>query len=537
MNRSVPFTAGRTGWLFATAVAALLGVAGCQNDGGAVASADGRADGDAVLAGDDRRDRDGGERSVAFPTGKRATSAIVMNVDAPEQVRAGEPFQYTLRLTNTSDVPLSGVRVYRVARTEPTDRARTASGQQPAGGGDEQAQTASAQGGRRRDDERGRAARPTGREEWEVGVLMPGETKTVTAEAVAEEVGQFDSCLAVTYDPTVCVTTRVVQPALRLTKQGPSEVLICEQITYTYAVTNTGSGVARGVTVRDELPEGLAAEQGRVLTLNVGDIPAGQTKTVRAQVKARETGEFSGRALATSQGAKAQSGEVTTVVREPELALQVNAPEWEYLGQRITYRVTVTNTGDGPARDAKLMFNAPEWVGELQPRDLGVLAPDQSRTFSVTIPARRAGPVQLTAAAEAFCAQRVTEAASTEIRTIAALRLEMVDNKDPVRVGENTTYQILVRNQGFGAAENVRVSAQLPEGLAYVGAQGETEAQVQGQNVTFAPVRSLAPGAVATWWVEAKAQKPGSTQFRVELNSESLDRPAVELEPTRLYQP
>jgi uncharacterized repeat protein (TIGR01451 family) len=540
MQRSSPRFASP--WRFplaaTVALATLIGLAGCQTDNGATVAgpapgpAEGR--GDATLAGGREQGQQGG-KSVAFPTGASATSAVVMKVAAPEQVRAGEPFQYRLSLTNTTETPLSNVRVRRIAPEAAGNdgRARTASA---SASPDREKGAAEAGAATRRDD--GSAARPTGRDEWEVGMLMPGETKTVTAEAVAEEVGQFESCLAVTYQPAVCVTTRVVQPALRLTKQGPSDVLICEPITYTYAVTNTGSGVARGVTVRDELPEGLATAQGqRAIALNVGDIPAGQTKQVQARVQAQQTGEFASRAIAASEGAKAQSGQVTTVVREPELAMEVNAPEWEYLGQSITYRVSVTNTGDGPARDTRLVFEAPEYVGEIRPRDLGVLEPEQTRTFNVTLPARRPGQVRLAAAAEAFCAERTTGEAVTDVRTIAALRLEMVDNKDPVRVGENTTYQVIVRNQGFGPAENVTLNATLPEGLAFVGAQGETDVKAQGQKLTFAPVKSLAPGAAATWWVEARAQQPGMTQFRIELNAESLDQPAVEFEPTRLYQP
>ena len=544
MQRSSPRFASP--WRFpmaaTIALATLITLAGCQTDNGATVAgpapgpADGR--GDATLASDRDQPRQGRapDAAVAFPTGASATSAVVMKVAAPEQVRAGEPFQYRLSLTNTSETPLSNVRVRRIASEARADdeRARTASAREGAG----QAGAGNQGGDRSADQRDGSAARPTGRDEWEVGMLMPGETKTITAEAVAEEVGQFESCLAVTYDPTVCVTTRVVQPALRLTKQGPSEVLICEPITYTYAVTNTGSGVARGVTLRDELPEGLVSAQGqRAIAVNVGDIPAGQTKQVQARVQAQRTGEFGSRAIAASEGAKAQSGEVSTVVREPELALEVSAPEWEYLGQTITYRVSVTNTGDGPARDTRRVFEAPEYVGEIRPRDLGVLEPEQTRTFNVTVPARQPGQVRLAAAAEAFCAERTTGEAVTDVRTIAALRLEMVDNNDPVRVGETTTYQIVVRNQGFGAAENVTLNATLPEGLAFVAAQGTTDVKAQGQKLTFAPVQSLAPGAVATWWVEARAQQPGMTQFRIELNAESLDNPAVEFEPTRLYQP
>lgn len=522
----------------------IIAVAGCQNDGGAVAAEGRVVEPTGAVRPEQRSDDRGGGRAVAFPTGRRDTSAIVMDVEAPEQVRVGQPFQYRLKLTNVSDAPLTNVRVSRVAERpnpdgdgSPAQQGRqTRNGPATAQAPANEARQASASGrpdGASSDD----AARPTGPREWVVGTLMPGESKTIVADAAAEQVGQFDSCLAVTYQPAVCVTTRVVDPALRVTKQGPSDVLICEPLVYTYTVANVGTGIARNVTVREELPDGLVTEQGqRMVTLSAGDIPAGQTKQAQVRVKPQRTGSFTSRAVARSQSDEAQSRPLTTVVREPKLALEVGAPEWEYVGQTVTYRVTVRNTGDGPARDAKLAFDAPDWVGNIAGRDLGVLAPNEARSFSVTVPGRRVGPLKLAATAEAFCAERVTDTAATDIRGIVALRLELVDNRDPVRVGESTTYQIAVTNQGSADATNVRMTAQLPEGLTFTGATGTTEVTANGQELTFAPVQSLPPGAVATWWIEATARKGGPVQFKIQLDSESLERPVVEQEPTRLYE-
>lgn len=535
--RQTPLLVTRTLCLAALIGVAAAALAGCQQYD-SNASARGAGGDDAVAAGAGQRRGAGTDKTVAFPTGSRDTSAIVMQATAPEQVRVGQPFQFTVQLTNASDAPLSNVRLHRVdhdpAPATPDAEVRRTGG----GAGDLGGEQGREQGGEAAGGEQGQSARRDRPESWDVGVLMPGQTRTVTLDGVAEEVGRLDRCLAVTYEPTICVSTRVVQPNLQLTKRGPSEVLICEPIVYTYRVSNVGTGVAQNVTVRDNLPEGLAGERGqRTLEIPVGDLPAGQTKEVQARVKPARTGEFSSRAVAASESDKAQSAAVTTVVREPKLALSVDGPQWEYLGQPVSYRVTVTNTGDGPARDAVLTFEAPEWAGEVRGRELGVLAPGQSRSFNVTLPATRAGELPLAAAANAFCAEAVSESASVEIRTISALLLETVDNNDPVRIGETTTYQIVVKNQGFGQARDVQLTATLPEGLAFTGATGASEVTAEGQELTFAPLATLAPGAIASWWVEAEAQQPGYVQFEVRLNSSMLPEPAIEQEPTRLYNP
>src|SRR5215218_1922347 len=65
--------------------------------------------------GTDRRTQAQGQglrNSFAFPTGDRATSVVMLEADTPQQVRVGQPYNYTLRLTNLTDTPVHGVSVY-----------------------------------------------------------------------------------------------------------------------------------------------------------------------------------------------------------------------------------------------------------------------------------------------------------------------------------------------------------------------------------------------------------------------------------------
>ena len=119
--------------------------------------------------------------------------------------------------------------------------------------------------------------------------------------------------------------------------------------------------------------------------------------------------------------------------------------------------------------------------------------------------------------------------------TIAALLLEAVDLSDPVRVGENVVYRITVTNQGSGPDTNIRVTAKLPNEEQYVSARGSTEATAEGQTVKFAPIAILAAGRSAQWEMTVAAKQAGDVRFEVQLESDSLSKPANETEPTRLY--
>lgn len=354
----------------------------------------------------------------------------------------------------------------------------------------------------------------------------------------ADEEGTIRNCLAVSYNPTLCVAVRVVRPELQITKTGPTQAMVCDDLVYVYTVTNSGTGTARSVRLEDALPEGLTTENGgRVVTADLGDIQQGERKEARVKLKASRPGRFASRAVARSGNIEVRTRELVTELRQPVLAVSVEGPEAQYVGEAINYRVTVRNTGDGEAAKTVVRLSAAGATERVADRDLGTIQPGEGKTFPVTLRAGRgAGEVRLTAVAEAVCAKEVSDVAAVAVRTIAALQLECVDSTDPVQVGANSTYTINVRNEGSGPESNVRVRATLPPELQYVGAKGTTQVNAQGQQLTFGPVGTLPAGQFATWTIEVKAQQAGDARFRVELNSDSLDQPAVETEPTRVIE-
>lgn len=493
--------------------------------------------------GADRRQAGGQfQYTLAYPTGERETSVLLLEVDTPQQVRVGRPYNYSVRVTNLTDTPLHGVQVRdagaatadSVVSAEARGNVRPAPETAAARGAGAAATTTRPFAGavKAQPDEYGE------RVAWTVGTLGPKQTQTREFSGTADAVGTIHTCLAVTYSPALCIAVQATQPEIEVVKSGPSDVLICQEIAYTYTVRNTGTGNAENVVLEDRLPEGLQTAEGRnVLTANIGTLKQGESKDVTARLRAQRTGTFSSRAAARMGEDTAQSRAVTTVVREPVLALEVEAPEATYVGQALNYRVTVRNTGDAPAEKTTLRLTSVGATGRLADRDLGTIAPGGSRTVNITTRAGRDARASLTAAAEAVCAKPVTDQAAVEIRTIPALQLEVVDGEDPVQIGANTTYTINVRNEGSGPDRNIALRGTLPPEMQFVSAKGVTRVTANGRNLTFEPVGELAAGAAATWTVVVKALRAADTRFGLELNSAALGRPAVETEPTTIFDP
>jgi uncharacterized repeat protein (TIGR01451 family) len=468
--------------------------------------------------------------SLAVPTGDRASSAVLVEKVAPKEARLNRPYDYRIRVTNLTDTPLVGVVVkekvvenFEITRSEPAGKVEE------------------------------------GWTNYALGELPPMGSKTIEVSGVAKGEGKLSTVIAVDYQPTLRASSDVVNPILKLAKEGPADADICEGIRYKYTVSNVGTGTEHDVVIEDALPEGLVTDDGKkVVSIRIGDLAQSMSKEVSVRVKPDKTGRYASAAVARAPGGvEVKSQEVATAVHQPKLEVTVSGPPTEYLNKSAAYTVTVKNVGDAPARHAQVAFGTAgrgQVSGvvvtdrvEGEPRvasspaalkeatDLETLKPGESKSVTVTVRAAKEGEMPLVATALATCVAPVTASARTNILTLPALRLEVVDLDDPIRVGGDVVYRITVKNQGTGADKNVSVTATLPAELTFVGAMGPSEAKAEGQTIRFGTLETLASGDQAVWRLQAKGTKAGDVRFEVQLTSDSLKKPATETEPTRLY--
>lgn len=459
------------------------------------------------------------QREHAYPTGNKATSMILIQRITPEEVRLGQPYEYTVNLVNLTNAEIKDVvlteeisAVLRIDAITPTPTSQS---------GNEVT--------------------------WRLDSLPPHATQRIVIRGSATQSADITCCATVTFQTLACSTTRVVEPALKLVKTTPPEVVICDPIPVRLVVTNTGTGVARDVRVTDTLPEGWSTTDGRnELAFDAGNLNAGQSREFTFTVKANRTGQFTNNAAAREAGGLTAEASSSTTVRQPVLELTKTGPAYRYIGRPATFNITVSNTGDTVARDTVLIDNVPagtEFVsasdggqfsgGRVQWR-LGDLAPGASHNVSLTVKLRQRGVVRNTAVARAYCTEASGEA-SVEARGIPAILLEVIDIQDPVEVGATTTYVIAVVNQGSADGTNITIDCTLPAEEELVSADGPTAARVTGKAVSFAPLPSLAPRAKATYRVVIKGVGVGDVRFKVSMKSDQTTSPVEETESTHIY--
>lgn len=507
------------------AVLSMAVAAGCSSSGPQSA----RTSSPAVEAsGVTRVSEQNAAQVLNFPTGERGSSLLQVQQIAPAELRAGAPYTFKVLVKNLTDKSLQNV-VLRATQPEGLKLAAPVDG------------TASL-----KPDDKGWL-------NYNVGTLAPRETREFSFTGTPTGATAIRQTYDVKFEQQMQTTLNVTAPAVSLVKAGPTDVDICEEIVWTYSVKNTGTGVVRNASLRDQLPEGLTTRDGQsFVAADLGDIPAGETRQAKASLKATRVGKFASAAMLQSQAGEAKSESVGLTVRQPRLDLAAKGPEQEYLGKVATYQVTVTNTGDSPARNVMLRLATP---GDVQPvsvtdgegaslasaaapagsQSLGTIEPGKSRTINVAFEPRAGGPFKLDASASAKCATEVAKAVETNILTVGALLLEAVDVQDPAKVGENVVYRIKVTNQGTGPDANVNVTATLPDGEEFVKAVGTTAGSGTGQTIHFAPIASLAAKQSVSWEVTAKAVKAGDVQFKVQATSDTVKAAAEKVETTKLY--
>ncbi len=188
---------------------------------------------------------------MAFPTGLKETSGLLVKKTVPVEVLVGQKFDYAYKASNLTEYPIQMVTVadrispnFNPAESDPP---------------------------------------PTKMEDgiatWQIGTLGPKETKTIHVKGSSAEEGAVSTCGWASYSPFLCGDIKVVKANLELIKTAPAEVVMCDTIPMTLTVKNSGSSGLRGVKVTDVLPDGLNSDGKSQVVFDAGNLVPGESKS------------------------------------------------------------------------------------------------------------------------------------------------------------------------------------------------------------------------------------------------------------------
>lgn len=381
---------------------------------------------------------------------------------------------------------------------------------------------------------------------WKIGRLGAKDVQTVVLHVVARQSQPLNLAVNWQHAPVATATSiHVLQPELKLNLDGPEEVMFGKKQLYRLELVNAGTGDARSVSL-SLLPLGTGQEKPAVQP--IGDLAAGQKKSIEVELTARNEGDLVIQVDATAEGnVHTHLSEKVRVLR-PALAVEVAAPEFQFVGQEVTYRIVVTNPGTAKTSDVEIEAAVPETLTYVSGTKDGLvadengqirwaveeLAPQETRTLLVKCIAAAAGNSRVVVTSKAADKLTAEGEATVQIDAIADLALEVTDPSGPVAVGTETSYQLKVENRGSKAADNVEIVAYFSHGIEPLRAEGGNYQVGPGQ-IVFDPITSIAAGQAKTFIVKARAESTGNHIIRAEVFCKPLGTRLVGEESTYFY--
>lgn len=388
---------------------------------------------------------------------------------------------------------------------------------------------------------------------WQLGTLLPQQEQSVKVQLVAHTTGNISPQAWVEFTSQSSAPLRldVYEPKLALNVAGPPRVRAGEPVKFQLTVTNAGDRPSGQVKLSANLTEGLEHPSGRHVDFEIGDLAAGETRTVDLACFARAGGQQKCYFVAVSgTGARTQKQAVVTVLM-PTLDVQLEGPGLRYVERTATFTLRILNCGGVPASNVTVTEVIPPGFKFVSASEGGCLAPDtrvvswsvgelrpgQTRQVQVELLAVKAGEQRHRVSAYIDPGSKigVTRELVTRVEDFSSLALEIAHDDKAIEVGKEMVYEILITNVGSKTETDIKLICALPDKMELKSAQAPVRYHAEGNLVVFELVPRLAPPGDLVYKLKVKALAPGDVRFKAQVTSTNLVEPVVTMEPTRIY--
>ncbi|MEM1282807.1 MAG: hypothetical protein AAGG81_04560 [Chlamydiota bacterium] len=379
---------------------------------------------------------------------------------------------------------------------------------------------------------------------WDIGHMQCGECIPAKVWVKCECEGEQCACFCATATPVRFCSLLCAKPILECRKCGPDECAPGDPINYTVTVTNRGSCTATGVVVTDNVPERLEHASGlRTLQYNLGCLEPCECKRINMCFRVVERGEVCNTAVVTACNADTVSCSSKCIVCAECATIDKVGPEEVMIGQNADYQITVTNTGDKPLTQVVVTDCAPRATSIVAANGAKIngnqavwrmkqLNPGEKVSFSLTLTTCTPGCYtnRVTLNNCQGCVERAE--VTTRWKGRPALTMCIKDTKDPICIGEPTSYCVEVENQGSEPDNNVVTVVRFPPEVVPESLGGDVAGTISGQTVTFEPYNHFYPRQKLCYRVNARAKSSGDARVVAEVSSDSIRTPIVQQEST-----
>ena len=353
-------------------------------------------------------------------------------------------------------------------------------------------------------------------------------------------------------------------PNIRVSLTAPTQAAVGQDVVFRANITNTGSAAATNLVIVDRFDAGLEhASQpvNRAIERDLGSLSPGQTRTVDVTFRVVQPGQpcnvieiyrgdkllATGKACLTAVGAASAPPAAPASVARPKLSIAKSGPKKQPRGSLAVFQIAIKNVGQAVATNVTVTDHAEAPLNPTRATQAQVakrnaagdlywqvdrLEPGATIRFSLEcecleVADKACNEVTVTCQEGAretaeWCLQ-ITEAA-------AGLAVSIADEGDPVAVGKQTVYHVILVNNGDQAEREIGVSVTVPQSTSILatGLKGPTSGETVGKTVLFAPVASLPPGGKLEFAVPVRVESAGSGSTTVEVTSQGRSAPLAD---------
>jgi uncharacterized repeat protein (TIGR01451 family) len=277
-----------------------------------------------------------------------------------------------------------------------------------------------------------------------------------------------------TNDAIAAVVPGPQSPSLNISWVGLSGINVGEETSCEILIRNTGQSTAYDVVVRSSLPDAvrfMASEPapesiGKTMVWKLGQIEPRKEQRIRLKLYPEGKGNVTATASITFSSVIC----APIKIEEPQLALEITAPEQVILGDPTTVVITVSNPGTSTASEVIVACVLPQGLnhpnGEEIEYAIGALAPGEARAVQVSVTASATGTQPIRALAQSGSRLKCPAEATVQVGQ-PELMLK-VGGPSLRYLDREATYTLTALNPGSVTANSVRLAATIPAGFQFV---------------------------------------------------------------------
>jgi uncharacterized repeat protein (TIGR01451 family) len=379
---------------------------------------------------------------------------------------------------------------------------------------------------------------------WELRNLEAGGERRLKVELKSDRHGELDLRPSVTFRCDGGLRTKVTRPPFSVEMSADHDKAPRGgRIRFTIVVANHSDAPLSNVYLYDQLPPGLHHPQGpKIGTPERFDLQPEETRTITLETTGVESGTFRNEVSAfADRGAEARAV-LDVVITEPSLSLRVDGPTQTVTQREEDFHLEASNPGTLTAKNVQLVQALPPTVVVISASpgasldnkqhalvwSLSDLSAGQRQTVTFRIKASIAGDWPLLAAVQSQNLPETRVNHMLHAEAAAALKLEVRAREERLAIGAETIFRMHVFNKGDAPCSAVRLTAQLPDSLTPLDAQGPSEGKIEKQQVSFAPLGQFDAHGDVVYRIHVRGRQAGKGSLRVELTADK--QPAAQSE-------